>query len=613
MFIHLLDQPFYSGSSSTTEIPYPFPIALGGHGYNLDTTKYSRETVDVLRQAFDQGGEAGEQTLSVEGYWRRTCDDWSFGAGQTYWDRQGANRGQFLSSKGIDCFSTVSDLTLLNDTRRILDSAATNLKLLKVGNYLYVADGQNLRYTSNPELASPTWTAVTGLAAASIIDMCTDGNRIWLSLTGAGVYTTTAGAASATLLDGTTRPQVIAYANGNLVGGIDNVAVTIDAAGADTAITGGTMFNTNFRFAAVTGTATSIVFGGNTGDHGQLFTTTFSQSTGGLAALVPAGRLPDGELIVSLAAYAGFLLIGTSKGFRITAVSDTIQPGPLVSIGRNVSCFEPQEDSVWFGWSNYDGVSTGLGQMRLSDFTAPFVPAYASDLMASTQGTVTSVATFGTRRYFTVSGSGVWAEYSNKVASGTVDSGWIGFSTPEPKVVANLELRHAPLVGSIAAAIVTEAGAVRSIGASTTPNTLAPVSAFSCQGESVELMRVQLTLTRDADDATKAPVLRRWTLRVVAAPSQVEQFVLPIMLYERIDNEIGDGADFHFDPYQEWLFLKGLEDSRSPVLYQEGSASYLVTVRNVGLASGDARGWDSDRSFVQGTWTVRVITLAGGV
>ena len=129
--------------------------------------------------------------------------------------------------------------------------------------------------------------------------------------------------------------------------------------------------------------------------------------------------------------YLGFLLIGSNKGFRL-AVQDTngnLTLGALIETGSTVRAFEGQGQYVWFTWEAYDSTSSGLGRMdlaNLSDRNA-LVPAYASDLMATSQANVASVATFDDKRVFTVSGDGFYAQDTDLVAEGSLDSGLINY------------------------------------------------------------------------------------------------------------------------------------------------------------------------------------------
>src|SRR5690606_8501869 len=101
-----------------------------------------------------------------------------------------------------------------------------------------------------------------------------------------------------------------------------------------------------------------------------------------------------------------------------------------------VLCLEPQAEDVWFGWSAING----LGRARLHRFTADLVPGFASDLVTSDAGEVTSACTVNGRRYFAVSGEGFYGETTTLRSTGTVDLGYFTFGIAEPKVVDTVTL-----------------------------------------------------------------------------------------------------------------------------------------------------------------------------
>jgi len=610
---------FYRGTAVADEsrVPWPYPVALAGHPYIIDLTGYARSSVDILRQAYDQTGDVGEQSLSIEGFWKRFSTDWAGGAGQRKYDAQPSDRARYYTSKGVDPWKTDFELCLLNDTAQKRTSTNSNL-FITIGSsgstsYLYMTDGTSIVRTANPDADTPTFATVTGTPGTAATAMTGDGASIWTAHAASGVYEFTGTSAAAQIT--TTPINLVCYANGFLFGTYGSTAYTINRSVAATALTAGTIFNTaSFNFTTIAGSPNAVFFGGNAGDRGQLFACTFDDTTGGITPLIPSGRLPEGEQIYALAEYGGIMILGTSRGIRLAQIVDTtgLAIGPLIDIGHRVRCFEPQGDEIWFGWENYDGTSTGLGRTKLSRFTDTLVPAYSSDLMATGQGSVLSAVTYDDKRYFTVSGLGLYGEIDDLVATGTIDTGWIAFSTPETKVAASVDVRHAPLAGSVTIAIVDENETTTTVGVSDTAGSLSPTTPFGARGISSEQIRLQLTLARDGTDPTDGPCLRRWLLRSMVSPDQPEQFVVPIILHERVDTSIGDGQYVAYDTYAEFQFLKGLEASREPVIYQEGTHQYRVTVRNVAIDQQGVRGWNNDRSWFNATVNVRLVTFTSG-
>ena len=191
---------FYSGAGTSKQVPYPFPIAVAGHPYQVqwDHTvigvwgaKFKRDTLPLLRTQADASNTPGEQSISPEQFWRRSQESWHYGSGQLHLDRANSELRRFLSSKGIDCWSPWK-LKLLNTTSNIVSSANTNLHAVSAGTYVYFTDGASLKYSSG-NLGS--WTTVTGTpSAASSID--TDGTTVYTTHGASGVYSTTVGASA---------------------------------------------------------------------------------------------------------------------------------------------------------------------------------------------------------------------------------------------------------------------------------------------------------------------------------------------------------------------------------------------------------------------------------
>lgn len=610
--------PFYGGAAVTTEVPWPYHVAIGGHPYLIDIQQYERSTVDVLRQAFDTQGEPGEQSFSITGSWKRTQSRWCSGAGQPNFDLdQDSDRRRFYTSKGLDGW-TDCDLCMLPATALKQSSANTNLKLLHVKDRVYAIDGSDVRDTTTPETA--TWnTTLTAAISGAITDATHDGNRAWFAHGGNGIDYADAGDAALTSLT-TAATTIISFAGNTLLGAYDNTLFELSS-GATTSTTVVTHYNSDFEFSTITDAPNGVYAGGNSAsdDFGQFFFVGFDTTTGGLATGIPAGRLPDGEFLHTLSEYLGVLLIGTSKGFRLGQIDQstgTITIGPLVTLDDPVRCFEPQSEFVWFGWTDYDSVSTGLGRMDLSRFTEPLVPAYASDLMAgetgsAVSGNVTSAITFGGKRYFAVGAAGFYGEEDDRVESGTIDSGWVDYGTIEQKIASSVDLRTAPLDGSIAVTIESEAGTEYALGTLDTADALGPNEPFGARNLEGRRFKIKLTFTRSSTDTTLGPCLRWWTLRIVPAPLQVEEIAVPVILHDQVATGEQAGQSIPYDVAAEWAFLKGLESTRSVVAYQEGTETLLVTVRQVGIPKGQARSFSHDRSAIQGTALVRLVTVEG--
>jgi len=278
--------------------------------------------------------------------------------------------------------------------------------------------------------------------------------------------------------------------------------------------------------------------------------------------------------------------------------------GPLVEITGGVQDFDQQGQYAYFTWSDYDATSTGLGRINLGEFTSPLVPAYATDLMATATGTCQSVSMFSNKLYFAVSGVGFYGQSTDLVASGSVLSGWVRYSTVERKVVSSIDLRHDALVGSITARVDSDDGTSTSTAASDVVGSLSPSAPLGVGMFDAEMFRVNVTLTRSATDATQGPDLRRWTARAIATPFRTEEFIVPLLISSKVP--IGERSTQSYDTLEEFLFLKDLESARTVVRYQEGASTYNVYVDAIEVQPNQ---WTDKRQFFNGTIVVRLITV----
>lgn len=570
--------PFYTGAATSDLVPAVFPVALNGRPYLIDrkSNEWGRKSIALLRYQTDTGNLPGEQSLSQEELWRRAQDSWSHGAGQSFVDRADSDPARFRRSKGVDVWSRWQ-LSLLPDTVSRRASSATNLMLETAGSYLYLTDGASLLFTQDVTV-SPVWTAVTGLPAVAASAMTSDGFSVWTAHGTSGIYRSTRGAASSSsYVTGTVG--LVGYVKGRLMAAQGGALFNVTASGALPAPLY-THPNTDFRWIGFAEGKNVLYAAGFSGDKSLIYRTAVKADGTALDVPQVAGELPDGETVRSIRGYLGYVVVGTDLGFRF-AVADNngdLTFGSLVNIGRAVYAFEPQDRFVWFGWPNYDTVSTGLGRMDLTVFTGgaanAYTPAYASDLMATGQGTVVSVVTFQNIRVFAVSGLGVYGQAATKVASGTLESGSITYGLPDAKVAMLVDVRTQPLNGSFSTAVSVDGGVFTDAGtASSVGSTSATFQLGQRQGTTFELRE---TLNRSSVDATVGPVVIRHTLRSYPAPPRGELIFLPLLLEERVTTD--DGAEYTFDVRAEFDALRSMVQDHVLVTLQDGDERLSVFV-----------------------------------
>lgn len=589
--------PFYSGGGGSPDVPGRFPVAIAGRAYAIDEKEGITEgDLPVQRAQADTQEEPGEGTLSTDGLWRRTVETFHHGAGQVHYDRREADPARFRSSKGLDPW-TKYRLSLLPDVDNT--TAGTAVIALAVANnrlYALSTSAPFLRYTTD----GSTWTTVTGLPATAPLSMATDGFHVWTAHQAAGIYQHDANTSTASSYAAGTVSRV-GYVRGRLMASSLNLLYNVTSAALPAPLY--THPNSAFRwqgFAEGPGQIYAFGSAASTGDRALVYRTAIKPDGTALDIPVVAARIPPGEFVYAMGEEQGLGVLGLSTGWKPFLIADDgdLILGSTVQTDNEVQALAFQGRFVWFGWTNYDGVSTGLGRIDMSTDTAAGtsrdgsvpVPAYASDLMATGQGQVLAVAEWFGRRVFAVSGLGVFieADDGSKVASGVIDLGLIGWGIGDAKNALYADVRHLPLVSgdSVALEASKDGGAFATVGDSSAAGT---VSATIQLGQLLaETVGARLTLTGD-------PTLTMATFRAAPAPSIGELVRLPLKLFRRVEDHLG--APHVFDVAAERRHLRALRQARTAVAVQLGSESFVGIIDRLEQFVTESMAYDDD-----GTW-----------
>lgn len=565
--------PFFGGAGTSSLVPFPYPVALDGRPYKvvLDKdqigvwgAKFKSNALPLLRSQADQSNTPGEQSISPENFWRRSQDNWISGSGQFMQDRKTSIETRFYQSKGINPW-TAYQTSLLNQTTLKRASTNSGLQVVVNGTGVYLLDGAAVFYSSD---GMATWNAVTAFTGTPA-SMCSDGTTLYLS-TSTAIYTVTGTTATSYV---TSAGNAIGFVKSRLMLAVGPAIYNLTVAGALPTF----LMNkaTGFTWVGFAGGQTQIYAAGFSGDKSLIYRIGILADATALSAPIIAGELPDGEIVRSINAYLGFVVIGSDLGIRFCNVNSdgSLTIGALIPTTAPVYASEGQDRFIWYGLSNFDALSTGLGRMDMTTFTATLTPAYASDLMATGQGAVRSVKTFNKMRIFTVDGLGLFAEaLSTPVVSGTLTTGWISYGISDPKVALFLGVKHEPLNGTISASIQTDGGTSTFVGTSLTPRTAAPNNYFQTNQSRGLQYQLVFTLTPTANIS---PILTRWTLLSYPAPSRSTQYIVPIVLKPVLDL---DGNEYPCDVVGEKNRLIGLLKTQNVVTYQEGNDLHQVVM-----------------------------------
>jgi hypothetical protein len=567
---------FFTGTGATNLVPNVYPVALNGRPYVIDlkANAFQRQYDARVRDSIDQSAEPGEAAINSQGLWRRSQSSWHYGAGQKFSDTADAEAFRFNTSKGVNVWEK-GEASLLKDVTQVLADSAATLRALTVGTRLYVATGGDVKHTTNLS----TFTDCTSEPGGDVGGMATDGFNIFVAFASQGIHNaTTSSDAFSSYISGTGTFTNLSYVKSRLMASLDNAVYNFTSSGGP----GSALFthlNTGFRWVGFAGGQNHIYMGGFAGNQSLIYRTTIKADATSLDTPIIALELPAGEVITGLSSYLNYILIGTTSGIRV-ATSDldgNLVSGPLINTDTSVTSFSGNGRFVWFNWTNFDATSTGLGRLDLGVFISTNQPAYASDLMVTAQGTVSSVNTINGRPVFVVVGTGIYVEHATDVVStGYFESGIYRWGVPDAKFIPKWDLRVRPLNGSVTLAVKSDGGTYHTFAAYTLP--LGKEKTLSGLEDRVFEAEVKITINRSATDNTAAPELTRWMGRAYAAPLRSQIFSIPLLMHHKLNIR---GREYYQEVETELKFLRDLVETARIVQYQENEDAFSVIVEDV--------------------------------
>jgi hypothetical protein len=592
---------FYTGTGATTLVPDVFPVAVNGRPYMLDIKSgdFAQQYDARVRDSVDQSTEPGEAAINPQGLWRRSQSSWHYGAGQEYSDTADAEPYRFYTSKGVDVW-TRGQLALLPATTAAYSSAQDNLYMATAADRLYGTEDQSVKFTTD----FAAFTTVTGTDASKLYSITSDGYNVFYSYASGDIDQTNAGISTNSNYITGIEAGVLRYVKGRLMvagQGVDKHKIwnitTAPGSSANNPTALYTHPNTAFTWVGFAAGQNHIYAAGYAGNKSLIYKTTIQPDGTALQTPTVAGELPLGEIVTTVEGYLGFVLIGLTTGFRFCSSDGdgNLVIGPLIRTGTSVNTFAGIGPYVYFGWTNHDTDSTGIGRMNTADQVSVNQPAYASDLMVAGQGTVLDVHEFDNSPVFTVSGLGAYrAHPTDLVASGTLRSGIYRWDVPDAKFIPKWDLRTESLRGTVSLAVSNDKQPFVTVGSMGTANDLEET--FDGFETKIFEAEARLTLTRSASDAKVGPVVTRWMARAYAAPLRARIFSVPLLLHHVVTPS--NGKDYFVNVDDELDRLRDLVDNPRVVTYQEGNRTYSVIVEDVRwrpVHSYDAHySWDWD-------------------
>ncbi len=563
------DFPLPFSLSTTPEDPSAagYPVSIDGIGYVLDMmAEPSRTAIKVVQSRQSVYAQVMSDSLLLPPeVWRRSRESWHQGDHQTNGDREDSLPYRFSSSRGVNVWNKWK-LSLLHDTTSKVATTGSAPWVGVIAGQLCVVEGTNLRWYANAGAA-----AVSYVLTSAAVSVTQNGRAVFIALAGGNVVTAVPGAdvtAFATLAS----VSLVAYVKDFLVAAAGNVLYDITT-GTPTAIR--THPITQFTWVAATEGLSCIYLLGGAGDSWVIHRLTVADTGASLNPPIVSAMLPDGETGYSLGSYMGYLFVGTSKGLRfgISQANGDVTLGPLITTTSPVRCFEGQDRYVWYGLTNVDGTSTGLGRVDLTTFTEPLAPASATDLMAPVQGDVTAVTTWLGKTVFAVAGQAVYIEADTLVASGWLVESDIAFGIPDQKIAHYSRLRTEPMNGDVhlyfaydGSATLVDTARVTDVNATDSGNSY-------LDGVTFGKVSAKLVLDRSTTDATKGPVVTRWEIRCEPVTGKGSEWNLPVIIADELEV---NGLRTMRDVDEDVSTLIGLVESGKVVSYREGSLAWQV-------------------------------------
>ena len=590
---------FFTGTGTTQLVPDIFPIAINGRPYLIDekSGQFTRGYEPRVRDSVDQSTSPGEAAINPQGLWRRGETSWHYGAGQKYADTAEAQDYRFYTSKGVNPW-TKGQLTLHNKTKLSLASAATTAHVLVQDGRVYASLGADVKYTSDPYATSPTWSDCTGEPGGICAAMATDGSRIYLAFPSDGVRVidpaTSVSAISGTkFVNSTDTYYMLGFAKSYMFGSHSHILQLISSGGSKSAHV--TPDDSQFRWVGVATGQNAVYAAGYAGQKSLIYKITV-KADGTLDAGVVALELPTGEIISAISGYLGYVLIGTNKGVRFASTdsNSNLVAGQIIPTTSSVTKFTSEGRYSYFTWTNYDGVSGGLGRLDLGTLTTNNTPAYATDLMYDSTANINGLVTFDSKRCFWVSGVGIVVEdSSNLVESGEIVTGTYRWGIPDRKFVAKFDTRSTPLVGSITASISLDSAAYIGLPAHENADTTEHVAT----GPQTKFIEAKFKLELARATATTGPTLTRWMARAYASPARSQVFRVPILMHHHL--RVKD-VEYYFDVETELNYLRDLVNNPRVINYQENNESYSVIVEDMQFNIIDAleSNWDLEGTCI---------------
>jgi hypothetical protein len=610
-----VDLGIVSSTSTWQNTDIAYDCAIGGMPFVYaiaDGRPYARQTAPFKKDQFDNGAEPGEQSLT--GWWLRSQQSFHSGTGITFYDpatADDAGHYRYTDSKGVDVW-TKGQVTLLkncseadhyttgaiaangtpqqhvrsikwNSTSGILLRDEYDVDKIDVdGNLTHFVD-----YTSGTD--SPVYALCDdGTTAYWITNTATKKTVYKKALTG------TSATSNTTMFDeiGAISNAAMEYVKDRIVMCADNKVYEFSGSAVAMPTAVYTHPVSTHVYTSVTASGPAIYIAGYNGIQSTIQKFTLS-STGVMPTLtsaITAAELPVGEIVHRIFYYLGYMLIGTNKGVRIAAVSDTdgsLTYGPLI-VETSQPCYDfaARDHFVWCA-TGVDG-NPGVIRIDLNNEIETLRFAYANDLYVdSVTGHQTTGCAFanGTDRlvfvtaYANSTNGGIYIEDDATLrTSGYLTTGYIRFGTLEPKNFKRLLGRGDFTYGSMTLETVDAGGTEYDHIAYDA--TIHPVEVTTNQPSTAqEYVAYKFILYRDGTTSSLGPVFKGYQAKATIATPRQRLIQFPVFCYDTETDRYNAEFGYSGRALERIQRLEEIEESGDIVTFQDLSTGESFQVQ----------------------------------
>ena len=344
----------------------------------------------------------------------------------------------------------------------------------------------------------------------------------------------------------------------------------------------------DFNYTSITSSGAAIYCAGFSGSQSniQKFTLSSTGTMPTLTSAITAAEMPSGELIYKIYYYLGYMAIGTTKGVRISAVSDdgSLAYGPLVFESEQpVYDFAARDSFLWCA-TNVDG-APGTTRINLGASIGSLLFAYAWDTYFYPLDSSQRVTGHRTTACAFINGTDRLAFCTNKVDStngkvyietatggrlvwqGYLQTGFIRYNTLEHKRFKFLLPQFDTTYGGIDIKSIDEEDNEFGIGLFSEGETIGELG-INYPSTPQQYLAFKFTIN-PGNDNTKTPVFTGYQVKALPAVPRQRLIQYPVMCFDHETDKFGVQAGYEGSAWQRLEQLETVENNGDTIRIED--------------------------------------------